>query len=72
MRVIIKKSSRSDKKFQATVGDRTIHFGARGYSDFTQHGDEQRKDRYLARHRKREDWGRSGVATAGFYARWVL
>ena len=72
MRIVIKKSTRSDKKFQATVGNRTVHFGDRGYSDFTQGASLEQKEAYLARHRKREDWGRSGIATAGFYARWVL
>ena len=72
MRIIIKKSSRTGKKFQATVGERTVHFGARAYTDFTQGASLEQKEAYLARHRKREDWGRSGIATAGFYARWVL
>ena len=72
MRIIIKKSSRTGKKFQATVGERTVHFGARGYTDFTQGASLEQKEAYLARHRKRKDWGRSGIATAGFHARWIL
>lgn len=31
---------------------KTTHFGASGYSDFTQHKDEERKKRYLERHKK--------------------
>ena len=50
----------------------TIHFGATGYQDFTQHGDEERKAFYLARHKAREDWTLQGVESAGFWARWVL
>ena len=50
----------------------TVHFGATGYQDFTQHGDETRKASYLARHRTREDWTLQGVESAGFWARWVL
>ena len=72
MKVVISKSSKAGKKYQAVVGDKTIAFGASGYEDFTTHGDEERKQRYLARHRKTEDWTRSGILTAGFYARWVL
>ena len=49
-----------------------IHFGATGYQDFTQHGDEERKASYLARHKKREEWTLQGVESAGFWARWVL
>ena len=50
----------------------TVHFGATGYRDFTQHGDEERKASYLARHKTREDWTLKGVESAGFWARWVL
>ena len=50
----------------------TIHFGATGYQDFTQHGDETRKASYLARHKAREDWTLQGVESAGFWARYVL
>lgn len=31
-------------------------FGATGYEDFTTHKDEERKKRYLARHRANENW----------------
>ena len=50
----------------------TVHFGATGYQDFTQHGDEERKASYLARHKAREDWTLEGVKSVGFWARWVL
>ena len=50
----------------------TVHFGATGYQDYTQHGDEERKASYLARHKAREDWTLAGAETAGFYARWLL
>ena len=39
-------------------------------SDYTIHKDEARKNLYLNRHRKREDWG--DAYSAGFYSRWVL
>ena len=72
MRVKIRKSRRAGKKYEAEVDGKTVAFGAAGYSDFTQHKDEERKERYIARHRKREDWMRSGIRTAGFYAKHVL
>ena len=50
----------------------TVHFGATGYQDFTQHGDEERKASYLARHKAREDWTLQGMESAGFWARWLL
>jgi hypothetical protein len=34
----------------------TIRFGAKGMSDYTIHKDEERKERYIKRHQKREDW----------------
>ena len=72
MQVAIRKSSRAGKKWMARVNDTTIHFGARGYEDFTTHGDEKRKTAYLARHRTTEDWTLGGVESAGFWARWLL
>ena len=56
----------------AIEGGATVHFGAVGYQDFTQHGDEKRKASYLARHKAREDWTLQGVTSAGFFARWLL
>ena len=49
---------------------RTVHFGAAGASDYTQHRDPVRKQRYLARHAPREDW--TQPMTAGALARWIL
>ena len=50
----------------------TVHFGATGYRDFTQHGDEDRKAAYLLRHESREDWTLRGVESAGYWSRWML
>lgn len=61
------------KKFKVTLPDgRSVKFGARGYSDYTIHGDEERMKRYLTRHRSREDWTKGGIDTAGFWSRWLL
>jgi len=77
-KVVITKSDR-DKKFKAFFTNeklkkkKTIHFGAKGMSDFTIHKDPKRKKRYLARHNDRltgEDW--SKPATAGALSRWIL
>ena len=50
--------------------EKTVSFGAAGYSDMTQHKDEKRKKRYVNRHRKNENW--NDPKTAGFYAKHVL
>lgn len=72
--VILQKSTRADKKFMAIItgpkGKKVVHFGAAGYSDFTKHKDEDRKLRYINRHKARENW--NDPYTAGFYARWIL
>ena len=69
--VIITPSKNKLKKFDATInGTKTISFGARGMSDFTIHKDEARKNLYINRHKKREDWG--NAYSPGFYSRWVL
>jgi hypothetical protein len=73
MEVIIRKSKKSDKKFDAVVdGKKTISFGQKNASDFTLHKDPERKNRYINRHKDKENWGLSGIETAGFYAKNVL
>ena len=72
MQITIQKSTRASKKYMAKVNNKTIHFGATGYLDFTTSKDEKRKASYLARHKTTENWTLSGVDTAGFWARWLL
>ena len=71
---VLTRSTRPGKKLCVVVTDgprrRTIHFGAAGASDFTLHRDPARRERYLTRHRAREDW--DDPFTAGFWARHVL
>ena len=49
--VVLSKSDRAAKKYKVRVGNKTIHFGAAGYEDFTTHKDPKRKARYLAQHK---------------------
>lgn len=76
IQVKLKKLNSGKHKYKAivTYGDkkRTVRFGARGYSDYTIHKDEDRKRRYLARHRPRENWGKSGIYSAGWWSRHLL
>ena len=71
MKVVIEKSTRKDKKLQATIGDRKIHFGATGYDDFTKIKDAEQRKRYIDRHKK-EDHAISNLKSAGFMARHIL
>ena len=71
--VIIKKSSKADKKLDAIIdGKKTVSFGQKGYSDYTLHKDDDRKNRYINRHKDKEEWGLSGIKTPGFYAKNIL
>ena len=57
------------KKYDARIDcTKTVSFGQTGASDFTKHKDPQRKDRYIARHKKNENHGLSGVKSAGFWS----
>ena len=56
-------SSRLHKKYQITLPDgKIIHFGQRGYSDYIEHKDPERRQRYLARAKKIKD--KNGKLTA--------
>jgi len=69
--ISVTKSDRKGKKFVAKFDDGTqTHFGAAGFEDFTTHGDEERKQRYLDRHRANENWG--DYKSAGSLARYIL
>jgi hypothetical protein len=68
--VIIKKSTNNNKKYDAYFPDKKISFGAAGYSDFTIHKDPERKNRYIERHKKNENW--NNPETAGYLSRFIL
>lgn len=77
--VDIKPSDSKTKKYTATFYHRvdglikkikTSQFGAKGYADFTTHKDEERKKRYLDRHRARENW--NDYKSAGSLSRFIL
>lgn len=73
MNIEISKSNKKDKKLMAVIdGTKTIHFGSSAHSDYTKHKDPDRKERYVDRHKKNENWGKTGVDTAGFYSKHVL
>ena len=69
--IIITPSKKPDKKFDAIIDNKkTVSFGAKGYSDFTQHKDPARKERYLNRRKTRENW--ADPTTAGSLSKNVL
>ena len=69
--IVISKSNKKDKKYDARIdGKKTVSFGSAQHSDFTKHKDPERKQRYLDRHKKNENW--SDPTTAGYLSRWIL
>ena len=73
--------SKPPHKFMAVFPEGgTVHFGLKGFSDYTIHKDRERMKRYVTRHAgsasglrsRRENWSRSGAKTAGFWSRWLL
>jgi len=74
------KSDRPDKKyFIITSSGKRVYFGAAGYNDYTIYYQKEGKEKadkmkraYIARHSKSENWGKYGIDSAGFYARWLL
>lgn len=71
------RSPNPEKKLRVYLQDsdgkeRTVDFGAKGYSDYTKHHDEARKTLYINRHREREDWTKEGILTPGFWAKHLL
>ena len=64
-------SDKPAKKFKAVFNDnKIIYFGAVGYEDYTTHKDRIRKNRYIIRHKKNENW--NNPKTAGALSRWIL
>jgi hypothetical protein len=73
--VVIKKSTKPEKKLMAIFKlengkTKTTHFGSAGQSDYTIHKDDERKKRYLERHKKNENW--NAPMTAGALSRYIL
>ena len=69
--VKLTKSPKKEKKYRAQFSDGThTDFGAAGMSDFTKHKDESRRQRYLKRHAKRENW--RNMKSPGALSRYIL
>lgn len=69
--IAITKSPKNGKKLRAIFSDgKRVDFGASGYSDYTIHKDDDRKERYINRHRSRENW--NDPQTPGALSRYIL
>ena len=68
--MIIKPSTRKDKRYQATFNNgKIIHFGLRGGNTYIDHGDKIKRENYINRHKKNEDWTK---VNAGSLAKFLL
>jgi len=66
-------STRPEKKymvFDYENPDKVIHFGQKGFSDYTLHKNPLRKKAYVLRHKVREDW--TDLTKAGTWSRYLL
>jgi hypothetical protein len=72
----------TDKKHKyliITDTGKKIRFGAAGYNDYTTYYKEfgkqtadEHKLRYIKRHQERENWGKSGINSAGWWSRFLI
>ena len=73
MGIVIPPPTKQNKKYDARInGTKTASFVQKGASDFTKHKNPDRKEQYIDRHKKNEDWTKSGAKAAGFYNKHVL
>ena len=68
--VILKKSSNPEKKYDAIVNNKKVSFGASGYSDYTIHKDDKRRESYIARHGATQSW--TDINKPQTWARYLL
>lgn len=74
MKLIVKKSHLPEKKYDAIFEDgdhkKVVSFGATGYDDYVLTGNKMKRDRYIKRHRPREDFNDKFSKSA--LSRWIL
>jgi hypothetical protein len=75
----VSKSPKSSKKYRAVFSvngrEKNVDFGAAGYQNYggvgsERHLDEERKRRYIARHKSRENW--KDPTSPGALSRFIL
>ena len=69
--MLIEKSNRKGKRFKATFKNgKVIHFGQENGKTYIDEGNKTKRENYLARHKKRENW--NDPYSAGALSRWIL
>ena len=54
--IILTKSKLKDKKYKVKIDKKSINFGSSGYESYINHENKKRKDNYIKRHEKNENW----------------
>jgi len=68
--VYITQSDRKDKRYMATFYNGIkVHFGLKGGQTYIDHADKEKRDAYLKRHQKNENW--DDPYTAGSLSRFI-
>lgn len=71
---VLMKADNPDKKFTIYLENNgkihKINFGSAGMNDYTITNDNTAKERYIKRHKPRENW--DNLLSAGFYAKHIL
>jgi hypothetical protein len=63
------KSEKPGKNYYIITNDNNKKIGQASSSDFTIHKNEQRRQRYINRHKNsNENWSKSGIDTAGWWS----
>lgn len=71
MYMLIEASTKKTKRYVATFDNgKVVHFGQAGGKTYIDHKDKAKRDAYLARHKKNENW--DDPYSAGSLSRWLL
>lgn len=76
--MLLKPSTRKDKRFMAEINGKLIHFGAsktqsglkKNGNTYLEHKDKIKRENYLKRHRVNEDWTKINPASLSRYILW--
>jgi len=71
MIVSLAPSTRKDKKWTATLANgKRVHFGGKGYTDFTLNATMKQRDAYRARHRSGKSAALDTADALSYYILW--
>jgi len=69
--MLIRPSSRKDKRFQAIFPDKTIiNFGLKSGNTYIDHADKKKRENYIKRHAPNEDWTKINPGSLSRYILW--